>query len=692
MRSRISKWVIPGVLTILLGTVAVQLTKSGVEDDLTNRSQTALQSAGMNWAKVRFDGRDAHLSGISTEQGQPERATELIAAVHGVRSVDHTVEIAPAASPYPFFAKISGGAVSLSGGIPDEAARKSILEIAKPAETDLELMSGVKDRAKWLAATEFALRQLRLFEQGEVRLNDMTLSMSGLSKSRSAFDTISIMLNAGFPNGLQKGDIQVTPPLQSPFEWKAEFDGKRITMRGYVPNSEAIEQIGKAVPVGIVMTPDILLASGAPDSFSANAATLIGAFSKVSAGVATIANSKLSFTGDPVSVDAVAQIEKTFSSTGAEITLSLPLVEPFVLSGVKSADGVTFSGFVPDEALLQRLSKSGNTQDVALARTAPENFAAAIEFVTAAIAPLETGNFSISDTKIEISGKAPDAEAYQTAQTVLQIGPPKGFDLSKNALEPMASPPVTMPPLPALELLKNPPAMPVARPAAPEAKPAPVAPEPKIVTPELPNLDALREPPSTPTPVASPSEMIAKMDAPVTTPPASVASPKFMTPELPNLDALKNPPPAPAIVASLPTQTEPAQTEPAPQAPKLALCRAHIADFETENSILFNAGSAKLLDESTEPLDRLASSLRECPRVEIHVEGHTDSDGPENTNMALSVARAEAVVDQLIARGIDAGRLYAVGYGEGKPVADNNTRAGKAQNRRIAFEILETAE
>ena len=56
-------------------------------------------------------------------------------------------------------------------------------------------------------------------------------------------------------------------------------------------------------------------------------------------------------------------------------------------------------------------------------------------------------------------------------------------------------------------------------------------------------------------------------------------------------------------------------------------------------------------------------------------------------NLALSVSRAEAVVDALILRGINPGRLYAIGYGESLPIASNDTRAGKQANRRIAFTL-----
>ena len=85
----------------------------------------------------------------------------------------------------------------------------------------------------------------------------------------------------------------------------------------------------------------------------------------------------------------------------------------------------------------------------------------------------------------------------------------------------------------------------------------------------------------------------------------------------------------------------------------------------------------------------MAADLALCPEVTVNVEGHTDGDGDASANLALSVARAEAVVDALVLRGIDPERLYAVGYGESLPIASNDTRAGKQANRRIAFSVSE---
>jgi outer membrane protein OmpA-like peptidoglycan-associated protein len=117
------------------------------------------------------------------------------------------------------------------------------------------------------------------------------------------------------------------------------------------------------------------------------------------------------------------------------------------------------------------------------------------------------------------------------------------------------------------------------------------------------------------------------------------------------------------------------------------ICSDKVAAVAGRNAILFKSGSATIVPDSMPILDELAADLEICPNTYVHVEGHTDGDGPEDVNLALSVARAEAVVAELIARGVGEERLYAEGYGESKPVAPNDTKQGKAQNRRIAFTI-----
>jgi OmpA-OmpF porin, OOP family len=109
--------------------------------------------------------------------------------------------------------------------------------------------------------------------------------------------------------------------------------------------------------------------------------------------------------------------------------------------------------------------------------------------------------------------------------------------------------------------------------------------------------------------------------------------------------------------------------------------------IEIRQPIEFAPGRAAIAPSSHELLAEVARVLAENPALRVRVEGHTDSQGGARKNLRISRARAEAVRRHLIARGIDKNRIVSQGYGEEKPVADNRTAAGRAQNRRVEFVI-----
>jgi transforming growth factor-beta-induced protein len=114
---------------------------------------------------------------------------------------------------------------------------------------------------------------------------------------------------------------------------------------------------------------------------------------------------------------------------------------------------------------------------------------------------------------------------------------------------------------------------------------------------------------------------------------------------------------------------------------------ADVNDILDLAPITFEVGSAVITTDGQAELDRAIEYLTANP-VAVEIGGHTDADGSEEANLALSEERAQAVVDYLIAGGVDPSQLTAVGYGEGLPIADNETDEGRAQNRRIEFAIL----
>jgi outer membrane protein OmpA-like peptidoglycan-associated protein len=101
----------------------------------------------------------------------------------------------------------------------------------------------------------------------------------------------------------------------------------------------------------------------------------------------------------------------------------------------------------------------------------------------------------------------------------------------------------------------------------------------------------------------------------------------------------------------------------------------------------FRVGSAELSQDAMSLLDEAVEILADNTATVLTVEGHTDDVGSDEDNLALSEARAQAVVDYLVAGGIDAARLTAIGYGESRPIADNDTAEGRSENRRIQFVV-----
>lgn len=99
--------------------------------------------------------------------------------------------------------------------------------------------------------------------------------------------------------------------------------------------------------------------------------------------------------------------------------------------------------------------------------------------------------------------------------------------------------------------------------------------------------------------------------------------------------------------------------------------------------INFDSGKSTIKKESMPVVEQIIEMMKQAPDIKISVEGHTDSDGSNESNLKLSEARAKAVVEAITKGGIDAARLSFAGFGEEKPIADNSTAEGKAKNRRV---------
>lgn len=143
------------------------------------------------------------------------------------------------------------------------------------------------------------------------------------------------------------------------------------------------------------------------------------------------------------------------------------------------------------------------------------------------------------------------------------------------------------------------------------------------------------------------------------------------------------PKPAPAPVAVAPAKVAP------PPAPKPVAVPPKPKKIIVLQGAKFGFDSAELTAEGRTILDEQAAVLEEETDIKVEIAGHTDSTGPEAHNQGLSEERAKSVEEYLISKGISADRLKAVGYGQSRPIAPNDTRDGRIINRRVELKVLE---
>jgi outer membrane protein OmpA-like peptidoglycan-associated protein len=128
-----------------------------------------------------------------------------------------------------------------------------------------------------------------------------------------------------------------------------------------------------------------------------------------------------------------------------------------------------------------------------------------------------------------------------------------------------------------------------------------------------------------------------------------------------------------------PTIAGPASNEGCPEVSKDIVNQINNA----AKNIVFATGSYKILAKSYKSLDAVADLMKQDESLTIDIDGHTDDAGTDVNNQILSERRASSVKEYLASKGVAASRMASAGYGKGKPVGDNKTAAGRAQNRRI---------
>lgn len=368
-------------------------------------------------------------------------------------------------------------------------------------------------------------------------------------------------------------------------------------------------------------------------------------------------------------------------------TRLVPEAKPFVWSAERDVVRVTLGGNAPLPASKSKLFEAtraalGNVEVVdrmELSRGAPPRFDDAALLLIDQIAKLKVGKISISDTKVSLSGMARELGGREAIAAGLKKLP-EGFSVAANDIE---APPYIF------QAYKDPVAVTLtltgyvpdntvhtALVAAASRKffsekvvdnlKSSVGAPPGFASAVAPALGALARL-STGTLVVTDREVKLSGDAFYDA--AAVAIRGGLAKDFPQGWQFK------ADIS----------VKPATAPVDATVCQQLFSDLLGKGNIRFESGRAVIDPDSTGLLDRLIETAMRCPAAAIEISGHTDGDGEDAFNQALSEKRAQAVADYLVKAGLPADRFTAVGYGSTQPIASNDTDEGKAQNRRIEF-------
>lgn len=432
------KWIVPGLATVLGGTtLCLAMTSAEITANLATGTHTATQQAGQDWAELSLDMRDLTLSGTTTDQAAVDALVLRLAGIPGIRNVATKVTLAPEALPYTLLASLENGTMSLSGAVPDEATRILLLKKAGLEQGALELRSGMPDRKAWLSGAQFAVDQLKYFDQARITLSDLTIDLSGRAKSERDFRDLLIVMRAGAPAGVSLGQVEITPALASPYQWTAVSDGKRIEITGFVPDDTLAERFRTADVSGLPVATGLTLGSGEPSGFAELSQTLIEQLSRLEYGTATITDGASTLTGAPPTLEVAQSVVTELGSAGSIITLDPPRIEDYWMSATLQPGGATiFDGYAPDEATREALGKrdGADVTYLKLGRGAPERYQSAVDFGLAALAQMSEGRFALRDNIVTLSGVARSAADYNALLATMNQSAPQGLVLARSEI------------------------------------------------------------------------------------------------------------------------------------------------------------------------------------------------------------------------------------------------------------------
>ena len=456
----------------LLGIMHVSGAFSQIEAELRGQSQSALEEAGLGWAKIDFDGRDGQVTGRASDDAERIRASEIARDLWGVRVVSNNSELLEEQRNYTWGALLrEGGKLRLVGFVPSENTRRAIVGAAKASFPQLEiddrtrLARGAPESESWLGAVSFGLRQLSWLKTGgRIELDAGGLTVEGEAEDYAAYRNLRASLSNGLPNGVRIQNDRIVAPLAKPYVWSARSGGGQVQLLGHVPSEAARERIFTAAQKAFgerTVVDRMQIASGDPRNVVDAALGALPKLAQLEDGAAELRDAQLQISGLAVKQETAEALRASLRDNIPEnfkvsdqIKFREPtisVVSPYTTGITVDRSGVALSGYVPDEAARKALTAAVQARfpsqkiddSMETGAGASDGWQVCLLAGLDGLAKFGGGSIDLEDRALTFSGTTKDEELADTVRGAIRAA-------ANRACDPAFSIVVDAPPEPAL--------------------------------------------------------------------------------------------------------------------------------------------------------------------------------------------------------------------------------------------------
>lgn len=708
----------------LIGTAwhAVAVKAPEIERDIAARAGAAVAPMAVHPVTVSAAGRAVHLGGTA-EDARERAALAAAASVFGAAEVVDGLTVLPRAVPFTFEAEKQVQSFRASGHVPSAEVRDALMLAVRSAaagrETtaDLTLAAGAPE-GDWAGMAAAGLTALADLMNGSFALEGTAASLTGVavdSESKARAEARA----AEAPLGEWRVEVAVYRPLVSPYTMRLTKSGEAATYAGHAPDAETAASLEAAIAKHLQgAAGEVALARGMPEG---DWPALVGAGAKALAalqsGTLEVRDREVRLTGTIGTDPELSELRPLLGEAWAvEIEVLTPDPDPELRLTVSNGAKIAFSGRVPRGYRMKSFAKMFPEAEIdpgltATARGDPEAWEEAIGILNIVLPRMGWAVITMAPGKVEVSGRLGPGFSIKESRAALRSALGPDWELVFEVEE--------APPYAVLTFEKVETGLSVGG-ILPEGLSATAAFDTLAAGSEIAVADAgltgggaaggnnwagalaalgklLRTYENAtgslgPDSLTVAGTLAAGQSLEDLTAWAEAALGDTWTVALSGEDG--------GPVAEGGSRYNPATGgperlvrgfwlpvftfEPTPKD-----CHEQAAGAFADGNVTFVTGSARIDAKAMDLLNRLAGVARHClntTALTLEIGGHTDSVGHDDNNLALSEARAMAVLLALLERGVKADAMTAKGYGETRPIADNDTQAGRAQNRRISFD------